>query len=212
MNILVTGGSTGLGAHLVNDILNLGHKVFFTYNRTTPLINRPNCVPFKIDFSNSDELKIFLTEIKHWEIDILINNFFNPIDKSHAHKLNRELILYGISRNVIPTIEITNCILTSMRQNRSGKIINILTDYLLDTIPTGLSQYVAEKSYIESFMRSVLHENKSFNISIDNIYPKIMFTTFAQINSTQKDQIIHSGQFSEIAQISKLITHAIQQS
>jgi len=124
--------------------------------------------------------------------------------------LNKEEILNGTLNNIIPTIEITNSVIASMRKNKKGKIVNILTDYLKNSAPIGLSKYVAEKSYIESFMRSLQKENSNFNIDLHFIYPKIMFTKFAEIDSVQKENIIASGEFSKIEDISKQIINVIQ--
>ena len=210
MNILVTGGSGGLGNQLVNDLLNLGHTVFFTYNQNKLIFDNENAKSLKVDFANFSELEYFLLQLKDMKIDILINNFFNKIEKKHAHKLNKEEILTGTLSNIVPTIGITNCVIASMRKNKKGKIINILTDYLKSSAPTGLSKYIAEKSYLEAFMRSLQKENSNFNIDVHFIYPKIMFTTFAEIDSVQKENIIALGNFSEIKDISNQIINVIQ--
>jgi short-subunit dehydrogenase len=80
---------------------------------------------------------------------------------------------------------------------------------LKSSAPTGLSKYVAEKSYLEAIMRSLQNENSNFNIDVCFIYPKIMFTKFAEIDSVQKENIIASGNFSDIKDISNQIINVI---
>ena len=152
MNILVTGGSSGLGKQLVNDLLSYNHTIFYTYNQNEVSFDNLNVKSFKVDFNNLIELDDFLLQIRDLQIDVLINNYFNKIDKMHAHKLDRQSILLGVLGNVIPTIEITNSILATMRKKRKGLIINVLTDYLKSSTPIGLSKYNAEKSYLEKFI------------------------------------------------------------
>ena len=209
MNILITGGSGGLGKQIVTDLLKLGHDVYYTYNQRKVMINNENAKSIKVDFRDQNELVIFLNTIEQLNIDVLINNYFNKITKNHAHKLNRDLLLAGIIGNVIPTIEITNQVVKNMRKQRKGLIINILTDYLKSKTPTGISQYASEKAYLEKFMQSIETENFNFNIRIRNIYPKIMFTDFVEIDSFQKDVIIGSGNFSTVTDISNKVINAI---
>jgi short-subunit dehydrogenase len=192
MNILVTGGSGGLGKQIVNDLLCYNHTIYYTYNQNEVSFDNLNVKSFKVDFTNLLELDDFLFQIRDLQIDVLINNYFNKIEKKHAHKLNRIEILEGTRNNIVPTIAITNCVIASMRKNKKGKIINILTDYLKSSAPTGLSKYVAEKVYLEAFMRSLQTENSNFNIDVHFIYPKIMFTKFAEIDTVQKENIIAS--------------------
>ena len=67
-------------------------------------------------------------------------------------------------KTLIPTILITQSVLNDFRKKKKGKIITILTSFLLNTPPIGASTYVANKAYLGSLVKSWATENIKFNI------------------------------------------------
>jgi NAD(P)-dependent dehydrogenase (short-subunit alcohol dehydrogenase family) len=82
----------------------------------------------------------------------------------------------SFAANVVPVIRITQGAIRHFRTKKAGKIINILTSYLVGTPPAGSAEYTANKAYLEALSRSWAAENARFNITSNNIYPSFMRT------------------------------------
>ena len=64
------------------------------------------------------------------------------------------------------------------KKKRKGKIITILTSFLLNSPPIGSSSYVANKAYLKSLTKSWANENIKFNVTSNTISPSFMQTNF----------------------------------
>ena len=82
----------------------------------------------------------------------------------------------SFTSTVLPVLEVTQACLTQFRKKRSGRVINILTSYLLNRPPLGLSSYTANKAYLLAISKALLVENTKFGITINNISPSMMLT------------------------------------
>ena len=83
MNILVTGGSSGLGKSIVEKLSSdKKNHVFFTYNNSIENSKNicskyTNVTAIKCDFTNNNELILFVKNLKNLNLNILINNFYS---------------------------------------------------------------------------------------------------------------------------------------
>ena len=176
MNILVTGGSKGIGKELVNYLSeNNSDRVFYTYNRTAPVILKSNCEALKVDFENNEDVELLIGKLDKLEIDILINNYHTGYKQGHAHKLKTSELNGGLSSNIFPTIHLTNELITKFRKRKSGTVVTILTS-AIDNFPTGCVQYIAEKRYLSAFVDAWKNENSAFGINSVAIYPEFINT------------------------------------
>ena len=69
-NILVIGGSGGIGGEIVKFFSQEGHKVISTYNETCPLPAQNNVKNVKLDLSDVNSIEKF---IKNLEIELSSN-------------------------------------------------------------------------------------------------------------------------------------------
>ena len=82
MNILITGGSSGLGKAIVLLLAKInGHKVFFTYNRHSEeaeaiVRDTHTVIAVKCDFANADDISRLEEAIPTFDLDVLINNAY----------------------------------------------------------------------------------------------------------------------------------------
>jgi short-subunit dehydrogenase len=176
MNILITGGSKGIGNALVNYLSkNNTHRIFFTYFRTKPNVLNPNCEALKVDFVNEQDMELLITKLDEFNIDVLINNYHTGYNQVHAHKLNISELYGGLASNVFPTIYLTNQLITRFRKKKAGTVVTILTASLND-FPTGCVQYIAEKRYLSAFVDAWQKENIAFGVNSVAIYPEFINT------------------------------------
>ena len=196
MNILITGGSTGLGRALVETCTSdLDNQIIFTYCRhedeAQSLAGRfQNVRAVQVDFSDAQSVDLFAKSLEAESVDVLINNAYagNP-QGVHFYKTDPAEFSQAFERNVIPLIKITQACVKGMRKRKFGKIINIITSYVMDVPPTGFSVYTATKAYIRQISKSLSKELGRFNITSNCILPDYMQTDFGQVEDFQLEQM-----------------------
>ena len=128
MNILITGGASGLGESITR-ILSKDPKntIYFTYsnselNAKKIELDFSNAFSIKCDFKNSSEVTGLVNKIDNLNIDVLINNAFtgNAI-KTHFHKIPNEDFTLDFINNIVPTIRITQAVIACFRKKKRGK-------------------------------------------------------------------------------------------
>ena len=187
MNILVTGGSTGLGKSIVNALSDIPeNKVFFTFNRhekeaQSIVREKQNVIAIKCDFTNIDEVCELEKTIPVYDLDVLINNAYVGMPQGiYFHKTNSEVFLKSFEDNLIPTIRITQSAINGFRIKKFGKIINVLSASLVNVPPMGYSVYASNKAYIMQLSKSWSYEYARYNISSNCISPDFMQTNLSE--------------------------------
>ena len=190
MNILVTGGSSGLGKAIVEKLCrDEENHIYFSYNNSIESAENicemyPNATSVRCDFRNDLELNKFLENLKKFNIDVLINNFYSwpksPLMPGtfltkNFHKIDRNLFIEEFRNNIIPTILITQEAIKYFRIKKSGKLISVLSSFL-DSPTIGSSIYISNKNYLKGLARVWAEENVKFNISSNTISPSFMLT------------------------------------
>ena len=182
MNILITGGSSGLGAAIVTKLAAEGsHKIRFTFassrEKAEALVAAfPNTEAVHCDFTDAESVTALCNRIAGMDLDVLINNANGKVHKEHFYKTDPEVFLKSFEHNVVPAIRITQQALVGFRKKRSGRIINVISSYVVNKPPTGLSIYVANKNYLLSMSNSWASEYGKFNISSNCVSPSFMLT------------------------------------
>ena len=212
MNILVTGGASGLGEKITKNLLqNKNNSVYFTYNSSEVNANKisyefSNSKAINCDFNNLNSVKSLCKIIPDINLEVLINNAYtgNAINK-YFHKNNIDDFSNDFLSNIIPTILITQSSISHFRKQKKGKIITILTSFLINSPPIGASQYVATKAYLKSLTKSWANENKKFNITSNSISPSFMQTNFtSNVDERIIDQIINDNPLKKILSTSEV--------
>jgi len=183
MNILITGGASGLGEAITRRLAaGATGKVFFTYNRSEEKAMAieaefEDTTGIRCDFTDPIALRSLLDLIPQLDLSILVNNAWTGtfID-TYFHKTPVADFAAGFSQNILPTIAITQAVINAFRKKKSGKIITILTAALSETPPIGSSVYVANKAYLEELTKVWAIENIKYNITSNAVSPSFMLT------------------------------------
>ena len=183
MNILITGGASGLGEAITRTLAkDSNNKVYFTYSKSDANARMiegefANTQSIKCDFLDADSVSALISRLSKIELDVLINNAFwgTPV-KTYFHKIDIQEFTTDFTNYIIPTIQITQAAIGYFRKRKKGKVITILTSFLLNTPPMGSSVYVANKAYLQSLVKSWATENVAFNISSNSVSPSFMLT------------------------------------
>lgn len=181
MNILITGGASGLGSAITKILAaNSANNVYFTYYRSSEAAEKieadfSNSKAISCNFLNKEDMHSLVNAMDTMDMDVLINNALCGLTQVHFHKQAPETFINSFINNVQPVLHVTQKAISIFRRKKFGKIITILTSYLLKP-PIGMSEYVANKAYLASMSKSWAIENAKFNISSNCISPSIMRT------------------------------------
>jgi NAD(P)-dependent dehydrogenase (short-subunit alcohol dehydrogenase family) len=194
MNILITGGSSGLGEAVVRKLASENnHQIYFTYANSSEKAHSitnefSNVKAIKCDFRIADDINSLCQQLNEFSIDVLINNaYFGEPVKTYFHKIAINEFKNDFEYNVLPVIALTQAAIHVFRKKKSGKIITILTSFLMNTPPLGTASYVSNKAYLSQLSKVWATENIKFNISSNTVSPSFMQTNFTD---TTDDRII----------------------
>ena len=207
MNILITGGASGLGKAIT---LNLAsspqNKIYITYSNSVDAAleiqnQYPNCIPVLCDFYKQESVQAVAEKISSWNIDVLINNAFTGMIKKHSHKIPLESFENSFKVNVLPVVALTQAAVKVFRKKKFGKIITILSSVIVANPPIGWSLYAAEKEYLRALSKSWAIELKKYNVTSNSISPSFMLTA---LNQNTDERIL--GQMIDAHPLKKLLT------
>ena len=197
--MLITGGASGLGGAITERFARAeGYRVFFTFHKAyegAAQLERdfPCTEGIACDFTVSSNVDNLITRISEIDPDILINNALTGIRTKHFHQSNPADFLSSFNSDVIPTLRITQNAIKEFRKKKNGKIITMLTSYVVNRPPLGLSEYVANKAYLLSLSRSWAVENVRFNITSNCVSPSMMKTSLTNHLDERQIQEIASA-------------------
>lgn len=183
-NILITGGSRGIGKACVEIFLNAGANVAFTFNSAEEEANqllsnhRGTTIAraYKVNFSQKDEIEKFAEKVlaDFDGIDVLVNNA--GIWKEAAiDNMTFDEWYEMININLSATFLITKLVVPSMKRKQFGRIINIAST-AGQRGEAFHSHYAASKGGIISLTKSLASELGEFNITVNCVAPGWVFT------------------------------------
>lgn len=225
MNIIVTGGSSGLGKAVVERLSqDENNHICFTYNRHREealgmMDANPRIEAIQCDFCKMEEVGQFIQEIAAFDADVLINNAYvgSPQGK-HFHKTDFTDFEQNFLYNLLPVIRITQTVISQFRKKKFGKIINVLTSALLNLPPVGYAVYAANKAYLQQLSKSWNSEYSRYNITSNCVSPDFMQTNLSgdidariveQIKNTHPLQVLLTPE--EVAEVVAYFVYASQQ-
>lgn len=126
--VLITGASSGIGYDTAVRLAGEGHKVYGAARRVEMMepLREHGIVPLKMDVTDEESMSAGVASVIQAEgrIDVLVNNagfgFFGAVENVPLEEARRQLDV-----NVFGMARLTQLVLPHMRQQRSGRIINI---------------------------------------------------------------------------------------
>lgn len=172
---VVTGGSSGIGLGTVKALLDRGCKVYelsrkdFEYGVVTHR---------RLDVTDEAEVKRVIKSIYDQEsrIDILINcagfGISGAVEFTELEAAKKQFDV-----NFFGMVNVTQAVLPFMREQGSGRIVNISSVAALAPIPFQ-AYYSASKSAINTYTGALINEVKPFGITATAIMPGDIKTGF----------------------------------
>ena len=189
---IVSGASSGIGMEIANLFLSKGFEVYGLGQRelTGVSFNYE-----RVNICNLDECQKLVDMVikKHGKVDVLVNNagmgISGPIELVNVDEAKK---LFDV--NFFGAVNLTKCVLPSMRENNSGRIINVSSVASFIPIPFQVF-YSASKSALDIFASGLRSEVKPFNIKVVNVHPGDVKTGFT--SARKKDELESSNPYAK---------------
>jgi short-subunit dehydrogenase len=184
--VLITGASSGIGRAAAVKVADAGGIPLLVARRIDKLNETKREIEdlggtayvYPADLSDMDVVDRLADEIldAHPAVDVLVNNAGRSIRRSLAlsydrfHDYERTMQL-----NYFAAVKLILRLLPSMRQQRSGQVINI-SSIGAQTYPPRFSAYVASKAALEGFTRVAASECIGENVHFTTVHMPLVRT------------------------------------
>lgn len=197
--VIVTGGSRGLGAGLVQAFLDAGDRVATCSRTSTEQVKAWDSDPdtadrfmfVEADLSSRDAGTAFVDDVvERWgNPDVLVNNAGVARDGILAI-LSDDDIDTVLDLNLKGTFHVTKLVSRRMLSAGSGRIINI-SSIVGRSGYRGLSIYSATKAALDGFTRALARELGSKGITVNSVAPGYLRTEMSHgLDEAQLQQIV----------------------
>lgn len=197
--ILVTGGSRGIGAGIVQHLANLGANVAFTFSsnkesaekllKSLPHPEKHFCTQMNISDEKSVDEAFNQVFEKFGTLDGLVNNAGITKDQLIL-RMSMEDFDEVYRVNLRGTFYCTKLAIKPMLKARKGSVVHI-SSVVGHTGNPGQTNYTATKSGIEAFSRSLALELSSRNIRSNCVAPGFIESDMTQsLNDEQRQKML----------------------
>jgi NAD(P)-dependent dehydrogenase (short-subunit alcohol dehydrogenase family) len=175
---LVTGASSGIGKATAERLAQAGYKVYGTSRRGAQG-GPQSFAMLPLDVTSDESVDSAAKELMRLEgrIDLLVNNAGFGVAPAGAEESSIEQARAIFDTNFFGIVRMTRAVVPQMRQQGSGRIINIGSVLGFIPMPYG-ALYSATKHAVEGYSESLDHELRTRGIRVSVIEPAYTKTNF----------------------------------
>ena len=192
-NIIITGGSLGIGKETARDLVKKGANVLITGRSESRLIEAKRYTGAKIiefdisDHENISDNAVKCIDILEGRVDVLINNAGIGVRRS-VEELNIEDFLKVFNVNVFGLALFTKEIIPHMIKESYGTIINIGSTASLKGYKNG-SIYSSSKFAVRCLTQCWQAELRPHNIRVCQVNPSEVTTAFGNSERVERENV-----------------------
>jgi NAD(P)-dependent dehydrogenase (short-subunit alcohol dehydrogenase family) len=176
---LITGASSGIGEATAERLAKAGYKVFGTSRRAAQASGQQLFEMLALDVNSDDSVEALVQEVmrRAGRIDLLVNNAGFGVAPAGAEEISMEQAKSIFETNFFGVLRVTRAVVPHMRQQGSGRILNIGSVLGFLPMPYG-ALYAASKHAIAGYSESLDHELRTRGIRVSLIEPAYTKTPF----------------------------------
>lgn len=214
--VLVTGGSRGIGAGIVKELVRQGARVAFTYRSSATKadelidslnVNEEIVKSYQSDASDGAQAEALVKQVlaDFGAIHVLVNNAGITRDTLML-RMNEEQWDDVIRNNLTSVFHMTKQVLRPMMKSRQGSIIN-LSSVVGMMGNAGQANYAASKAGIIGFTKSIAKELGSRNVRCNAIAPGFIETEMTEDLKNKDDylQSIPMKRFGTVEEVADVV-------
>ncbi|NQU59384.1 MAG: SDR family oxidoreductase [Rhodospirillales bacterium] len=199
-NVLVTGGSKGIGHACVHAFARLGASVSFTYRSDDASVQDTlkigeetdgKVYAVQADGTEPDSYKGLLGAVEKnhsGQLDILVNNVGDAISRSSFEDSTDELWLKSFDINLFSAIRATKTFLPLLKKSPNASIINVSSIAGTTTGAGDSLHYGVAKAALDTFTVGLAREMKGCNVRVAGVAPSAIDTDF-QTRLSSKERV-----------------------
>jgi NAD(P)-dependent dehydrogenase (short-subunit alcohol dehydrogenase family) len=204
---LVTGASSGIGEATAERLARAGYQVYGTSRRGDQAGQRAFEM-LTLDVTSDESVEVAVSEVirREGRIDLLVNNAGFNIAPAGAEESSIKQAHALFDTNFFGIVRMTRAVAPHMRNQRSGRIINIGS--ILGFLPAPyMALYAATKHAVEGYSESLDHELRTWGIRVSVVEPAGTSTNI-DANAPEADEKL--DEYREVrAVVSKSLTELI---
>jgi len=198
---LVTGASSGMGKSIAKRLILDGYQVYVAARSVDKMadLEKLGAQPLRVDVSKDEEIVAGVEAIlaQTGGVDVLVNNagfgLYGPVEEIPLAQAR-----YQFEVNLFGAARLTQLLLPSMRDRKSGTIVNITS--MGGKIYTVLGAwYHATKHALEGWSDSLRLELEPFGIRVVIIEPGLIETGFGDAGQQGLAERSRNGPYERIA-------------
>jgi NAD(P)-dependent dehydrogenase (short-subunit alcohol dehydrogenase family) len=174
----VTGASAGIGEAAARSLIGAGFTVYGTSRNVVAGEERDGVVFLPLDVTDDDSVAGAVREVldRSGRIDVLVNNAGLGVAGA-AEESSIEQARALFDTNLFGSMRMTRAVLPHMREQGSGRIINVSS--VLGFMPAPfMALYAASKHAIEGYSESLDHEVREQGVRVLLVEPAYTKTSF----------------------------------
>ncbi len=184
--LLVTGASSEVGAALIRRIGQQYSTVFAHYRSSEGVLadlrdmSGPRIVPLQADFSDEGSTECLIETIRESgkSPDHIVHLAAGKARNLQFSKTTWDGFRQELDTSLRSAVKILQAFLPGMAKNRYGKVVLMLTSYVLGVPPKYQSMYITSKYALLGLMKSLAAEYAARGVTVNAVSPDMMETKF----------------------------------
>ena len=196
--VFITGGGSGIGRALAEELHQLGNKVIISGRRKANLANtikaNPGMDSIELDIADPASIRRVSAELisRYPKLNVLINNAGIMQVDEVAGDVDDELISSTITTNLIGPIRLTSALVEHLKKQESAAVLNVSS--VLGFVPMAMAAvYSSTKAALHSYSQSLRFKLRNTSVRVLEVIPPWVRTEL--LNSSEESRAMPLDEF-----------------